>query len=195
MNYHWETIHISGEENKICDALSRLCTSICFDFHKYKTPGPRLLKMSKVASVRNQQIEKSDPLVQKIAEEAHMDPDYIEMMNYIENNTDLNDISLNCELKQMGEFMDRMSIAALDGGNRLIVKDETEILIPMSQKETDYRDSPLFPQRSRFNDITVQTQNILARNEENFAEKVWGMWAMPTAQSLSSNISQVEYLM
>ena len=41
MNYHWETVHISGEENKICDALARLCTRICFDCHKYKTPGPR----------------------------------------------------------------------------------------------------------------------------------------------------------
>ena len=81
MNYHWETIHISGEENKICDALSRLCTRICFDSHKYKTPGPRLLKMSKVASVRIKQMEKYYPLVQKLAKEASMDPEYIEMMN------------------------------------------------------------------------------------------------------------------
>ena len=65
-----------------------------------------------------------------------MDPDYIEMMNYIENNTDLNDISLNCELKQMGEFMDRMSIVALDAGTRLIVKDGTEVLmIPMKKSK------------------------------------------------------------
>ena len=58
MNYHWETIHISREENRICNALARLCTRICFDSHKYKTPGPRLLKMSKVATVRNKQMEK-----------------------------------------------------------------------------------------------------------------------------------------
>ena len=51
MNYHWETIHIKGDENRICDALSRLCTRICFDSCKYQTPGPRLLPMSKVASV------------------------------------------------------------------------------------------------------------------------------------------------
>ena len=64
-----------------------------------------------------------------------MDPDYIEMMNYIENDTDFNDISPDCELKQMGEFMDMMSIVALDAGNRLIVKEETEILISMSQRK------------------------------------------------------------
>ena len=50
-NYHWETIHISAEENEICDALSRLCTRICFDGHKYQIPRPRLLKMSKAAVV------------------------------------------------------------------------------------------------------------------------------------------------
>ena len=64
-----------------------------------------------------------------------MDSDYIEMMNYIENDTDFDDIAKDCELKQMGEFMDRMSIVTLDAGTCLIVKDETEILIPMSQRK------------------------------------------------------------
>ena len=40
------------------------------------TPGPRLMRMSKVATVRKRQMEKNDPLVQKIA-----DPNYVEMMN------------------------------------------------------------------------------------------------------------------
>ena len=51
-NYYWETIHIEGENNEICDALSRLCTQICFDGKDYATPPPRLMRMSKVASVR-----------------------------------------------------------------------------------------------------------------------------------------------
>ena len=75
-------------------------------------------------------MEKNDPLVQEIAEEANMDPEYVEMMNYLECDTEINDIAPNCELKQMHEFMDRMSIVTLDAGTRLIVKDETEILIP-----------------------------------------------------------------
>ena len=41
-NYYWEIIHISGDDNKICDGLSRLCTKICFDFHKYLIRSPRL---------------------------------------------------------------------------------------------------------------------------------------------------------
>ena len=59
-----------------------------------------------------------------------MDPEYVEMMNYLECDTEFNDIAPDCELKQMHEFMDRMSIVTLDAGTRLIVKDETEILIP-----------------------------------------------------------------
>ena len=49
--------------------------------------------MSKVASVRKKQMEKNDPLVQKIAEEANMDPEYVEMMNYLECDTEFNDIA------------------------------------------------------------------------------------------------------
>ena len=109
MNYHWETIHIKGDKNCMIDTLSRLCTRICFDSYKYITPGPRLMRMSKVATVRKKQMEKSDPLVQKIAEDANMDPEYIEMMNYIETDRDFDDIAPDCELKQLKEFRDRMS--------------------------------------------------------------------------------------
>ena len=84
------------------------------------------MKMNKVAVFRKEQMEKNDPLVQKIAEEVSMDPDYVEMMNYLECDTEYNDIDPNCELKQMKEFMDRMSVVTLDTGTWLIVKDETE---------------------------------------------------------------------
>ena len=52
--------------------------------------------MSKKASIRNKQLEKDDPLVLKIAEEANMDPYCIDMMNHIENNTDFDDIPPEC---------------------------------------------------------------------------------------------------
>ena len=35
----------------------------------------------------------------------------------------------------MGEFMDRMSFVTLDAGTPLIMKDEIEILIPLSQRK------------------------------------------------------------
>ena len=44
-NYRWELTHIKATENKICEVLSRLCTKICFDSHKYIIRSPRLLEM------------------------------------------------------------------------------------------------------------------------------------------------------
>ena len=74
-------------------------------------------------------MEKNDQLVQKIAEEASIDPEYVEMMNYIESDTEFKNIDHNCELTLMKDNMDRMSVINLDSGTRLIVKDEKEILI------------------------------------------------------------------
>ena len=54
-------------------------------------------------------MEKSDLLVQKIAEDANRDPEYLKMINCIESDTDDNDIAPDCELKQMKDFRDRMS--------------------------------------------------------------------------------------
>ena len=51
--------------------------------------------MSKVAAVRRKKMEKNDPLVQKIAEKASIDPEYVEMMNYLETDTEYNDIDPN----------------------------------------------------------------------------------------------------
>ena len=134
-NYHWETQHIAGEDNEICDAFSRLCTQVCFDGHNYEIPKPRLLKMSKAAKARRHQMEKKDPLVQRIAEEANLDSEYVEMLNYIEGDTDFKDIDTNCELKLMKDDLQHMSVITLDSGSRLIVRNESEILIPKSQRK------------------------------------------------------------
>ena len=57
--------------------------------------------MSKAARTRRKQMKKNDPLVQKIAEEANLNYEYVEMMNYIEGDTEFKDIDTNCELKFM----------------------------------------------------------------------------------------------
>ena len=80
-------------------------------------------------------MEKNDPLVQRIAEEANLDYEYVEMLNYIEGDTDFKDIDTNCELKLMKDDLPHMSVITLDSGNRLIVKNESEILIPKSQRK------------------------------------------------------------
>ena len=51
-NYAWTLTHIKGETNKIADALSRLCTQVCLYSHHYENIKPRLLNLSKRATVR-----------------------------------------------------------------------------------------------------------------------------------------------
>ena len=86
--------------------------------------------MSKKAAIRNKQLETDDPLVMKITEEANMDPEYVEMMNDIENDTEFENIPPESELKQLKKSIGNMSIVTLEAGTRLIVKGESEIPIP-----------------------------------------------------------------
>ena len=92
----------------ICDALSRLCTNVCLHSHKYVTKNPRLLQTSKRAAIRKKQLEMEDPLLIQIAEEGDLDLEYLEVFIDIENDTE-NSRSTD---------------------SRLIVKDESEILVP-----------------------------------------------------------------
>ena len=75
-NYSWQLTHIKGTTNKIADALSRLCTKVCLYSHYYETPTPRLLTLSKRATVRTKQMEIDDPLIEKIANEGNLDVEY-----------------------------------------------------------------------------------------------------------------------
>jgi hypothetical protein len=131
-NYNWSLTHIKGSKNKICDALSRLCKQVCLYTHKYDTPSPRLLPMSKRATVRAKQLEQEDPLVLNIAEEGNLDVEYLSMMNSLENKRETKDLPVDSELRQLSGCRNEMSLVELSNGTRLIVKNETEILIPKS---------------------------------------------------------------
>ena len=114
-------------------------------------------------------MEKLDPLVQRIAEEANLDSEYIEMLNYIEADVEFKDIDSNSELKTMKDDLQHMSIITLDSGNRLIVRNETEILIPKSQR------SPMMDilTCSWISDVyTMPWEDILADNEIILTEKI-----------------------
>ena len=59
-NHNWKLMHIKGKNNKICDALSRLCNQIYLYTHKYASRYPRLLPISKRASVRQKTIRRRE---------------------------------------------------------------------------------------------------------------------------------------
>ena len=79
---------MKGSDNKICNALSRLCTKVGLDSHKYVTRSAGLLQTSKRVAKRKKQLEMEHPLVMKIAEEGNLDLEYLEMLNNIENETE-----------------------------------------------------------------------------------------------------------
>ena len=54
-NYSFRGHHVAGVDNKIADALSRLCRMV-MKTHNLLIPTPRLLPMSKTASVHYKQL-------------------------------------------------------------------------------------------------------------------------------------------
>ena len=105
---------MKGSDNKICDALSILCTKVCLDSNKYVSRSPKLLQTCKRAAIRNKQLETEDPVVMKIAEEANMDLECLEMLNNIENDTETQDIPVDNKVRQLLNLRNRMSVVTLD---------------------------------------------------------------------------------
>ena len=134
-NYSWSLTHIKGKTNKITDALSRLCTQVCLYSHYYETPRPRLLPLSKRATVRTKQLEKDDPLVENLANEGNIDLEYLNMMNQIEDKIENRNLPEDSELRQLSGCRNQLSLIEMGNGTRLIVKDESEIMIPKTMRE------------------------------------------------------------
>ena len=74
--YNWKVEHIVSEKNRVCDALSRMCKSLAGYSRYYPITPPRLLDLSKKLAKHVKQLEKYDPLVQEMSEEASLDSDY-----------------------------------------------------------------------------------------------------------------------
>ena len=77
-NYAWETKYIRGVDNKIADALSRLCKEVSTYSFKYDRKLPRLMSISTRKALRAKQIETEDPLVVRLAETGAEDPEYLD---------------------------------------------------------------------------------------------------------------------
>ena len=61
-NYNWKTTYIRVKHNKVADALSRLCRSICTYLYKYEKNIPRLMMLSTRKALRAKQLEREDSL-------------------------------------------------------------------------------------------------------------------------------------
>ena len=79
-------------------------------------------------------METDDPLVVDIANQGNLDVEYLSMMNAIENKVESKDLQSDSELRQISGCRDQISLVEMEKGTRLIVKNETEILIPKSMR-------------------------------------------------------------
>ena len=81
--------------------------------HHYDNRKPRLLNVSKRATVRQKQLESDDPLVENIANEGNIDIDYLRMMDQIENKVHLAYLPANCELRKVSRGINNISLVEM----------------------------------------------------------------------------------
>ena len=99
--YNFTPKHISGDSNKVCDALSRLCRTVSGYSRYYPNRPRRLLELSKKPA---KHLETFDPLCQEMAEEGSLDNEYLEIMAAIKNEIETKDLSDPSELRKLGKF-------------------------------------------------------------------------------------------
>ena len=93
-HYNFINQHVPGTQNKVCNALSRLCKSLSGYSRYYRSKPPRLLKLLKNQARRVKEIDMLNPLLQESAKEAYLDEEYLNMLHSIENKVKNNDLPL-----------------------------------------------------------------------------------------------------
>ena len=111
-----------------------MCKSVAGYSHLYPTRSPRLKSLSKKLAKRCKQVEIQDPLVIELGEIASGDIEYLAMIKDIEDNIPSKDLSEESELRQLAASREDIKVIQLGRGLRLIVRGESEILIPKSAR-------------------------------------------------------------
>ena len=107
-NYSWLPKYIRGVDNRVADALSRLCKEVSTYSFKYDRKLPRLMTISTRRALRAKQVETEDPLVARLAETGAEDPEYIDMIKAVQEE-DFN-IRKESELKKIKDHKSCLSI-------------------------------------------------------------------------------------
>ena len=131
--YNFVREHVVGKDNRICDALSRLCRTVTQTCH-YPLPTPRILPMSKKASTHMKQLEILDPLVIDLAAAGAEDATYVCMLNDIENGVQGKDLDETSELKTIQGMLGELGVMVLPDGNHLIVRNGVLILVHVNER-------------------------------------------------------------
>ena len=123
-----------GVSNQIADCLSRLCGVISKTEHR-PDDNLRVWPMFKKASVYKKELEIKDPLVEKLADIGGQDFDYINLLQNIKNRTEFKHLPEDSEMRLIRDSLPHLGIVELDTGERLVVRDVAEILVPNLQEK------------------------------------------------------------
>ena len=94
-----------------------------------------LLPMSKKAEIYKKKLEIQDPLVKRLGDIGGEDFEYVGLLQRIENQTEYKHLPDDCELRLICDSIPRLGIVELEKGTRLIVRDDSKILIPRLTRE------------------------------------------------------------
>ena len=83
-------------------------------------------------ALRAKQVEREDPLVAQLAETGAEDPEYIDMVRAVKE--DNFNLPKENKLKKIRERKN-LSVVTLDSGHRLIVRNDSEILVPKKARK------------------------------------------------------------
>ena len=73
--------------------------------------------------------------MEKLADAAMKDPEYVAMIADLENGTELKEIDKTSELAKIQDHWKYLSTKTLKGGKVLILKDNVEIMIPKAERQ------------------------------------------------------------
>ena len=141
IGYNFVFHHVSAENNKIADCLSRLTRRIKEAEHfslgdtrlgDHKQVEKQLKKIKAIKS--SNQLTEDDQWVEHLGNVAMSDTDYLNMIHHIEAGTDISEIDRDCELSKLHNHINKLSVHTLKGGQVLILRDNHEILIPKKER-------------------------------------------------------------
>ena len=91
------------------------------------------MTVSSRKALRSKQVETEDPLVAQLAETGVQDPEYIDMLKAVQEENF--DIPRESELKKIKDHKQSLSIVTLESGHKLILRNDSEILVPRKARE------------------------------------------------------------
>ena len=91
------------------------------------------MSISTRKALRAKQVETEDPLVVRLAETGAEDPEYLDMVKAVQDKAW--DVSKDSEIKKIKDHKSSLSITTLESGQKLIIKDDSEILVPKQARQ------------------------------------------------------------